>query len=532
MSDPQEDSKPTDLLTLELDAKPHGGTASHPGGQLEMIDRAMGSKFFTLSCGRRVGKTVGCIFLGMEEQAQTPGVYYLGYVATDHAKAKEMFEAVFRVLGGDPRTNPESLVVDFSRDQGQDRWIQVAPLAHLYADGTSLEVNEGGRWYFWSGQHPHYQAIQGFMFGFHRLIVDEMQQQMPELVTAVIVPMSMDSKGKVMLTGHPKRGLPGNFLFRTFFYRGLSDDPRWEDYDALNFPAEANPTVDPAEITKGRGACLTPEEEREEYDGLFVDDSGGVFPNVIKVCDIAPLPEEALPEWFKKLRLRVPMKGARAWIGEAPVPRRPYGLGVDWGKHKDGTVISVFDLHTNRQVALVHILGEDYENALAWVDEFRKQYNKAYVHGDHNGVGEAMGERLMLKYRSGYKGHKFSSINKELYVRRGQVFFAEKLVRLLKVSSQIDEFLAFSIIENKSDDGMGGKNTALRFGHPPNEHDDFVDAFLVLTESLVASPWREKSKAKEPPPGPGTMAFFLEQDRQSRAARNRYGRVRTSMRRS
>ena len=55
----------------------------------------------------------------------------------------------------------------------------------------------------------------------------------------------------------------------------------------------------------------------------------------------------------------------------------------------------------------------------------------------------------------------------------------------------------------KNHDKAGGSSARLKYGHPPNEHDDFVDAYLVLTESLSHSP--EKAKKERETIQPGTM---------------------------
>jgi hypothetical protein len=472
-----------------------------------MIKGSMRHRFFTMPCGRRVGKTTSIFFLWMEEQSKAKGRYVSGYVATDHAKAREFQQAFFRAMGGDPKKNKDSLVTGWSNDQGQDRWVEIAPLEHEAPDGTVTSENEGGKFYFWSGQHPHYQAIQGFIFPFDRIIVDEMQLQQPQLVTEVLVPMLMDSDGHLLITGHPKRGKPGNHLFHTYFNRGFSHEPKYRAYGSLNMPAEANPFIRRSTIIEGRNACLTKEEETEEYDGLFVDDSGGVFPNIRAVCC---LPVKKAPDWWLKFALTVPLPGMKVWFHKRPHKRKRYVIGVDWAKHRDSTIITIFDRTTNDQVCVVQIKGEDYEDQLKVVHFLRARYNNALIHGDHNGVGEAMGERLQRTYKSAYKGHKWSSTSKELYVRRGQIMFKEVLVRLIDVPQQREEFRLFSVIPPKSDDGMGGKMQATRYGHLPNEHDDFPDAFLVLTESLSHSPARMKEEAPEDRIGaPGTLDYVL-----------------------
>jgi hypothetical protein len=482
-----------------------------------MVNMAMRYRFLTMPCGRRVGKTTSIFFTWLEEMGQQAGRYVSGYVATDHAKAREFQQSFFRAMGGDPKKNPQSLVTGWSNDQGQDRWVELAGMEYEDTDGNILRINTGGKFYFWSGQHPHYQAIQGFIFPFNRIVVDEMQLQQPQLVTEVIVPMLMDSDGHLLLTGHPKRGKPGNHLFHTYFNRGESDDPRYKDYASLNMPSEANPFMKRTTIKAGRAACLTKHEEIEEYDALFVDDSGGVFPNLTEVFS---LDVKETPSWWLEFETQVALPGLTAWFHKAPHPRKRYVMGVDWAKLRDNTIISVFDRTSNEQVAVIRIAGEDYEDQLKVVEFIRAKYNKAFVHGDHNGVGEAMGERLQRMYKTGYVGHKWNASNKELYVRRGQIMFKEVLVRMMNIPMQKEEFRLFSIIPPKNDDGMGGTFSKLRYGHLPNEHDDFPDAFLYLTESLSHKPVRMKPETTEDKIGaPGSLDYVLAVSAGTRQAR-------------
>jgi len=514
--DPWESETPV----LELDARPHRGTVDYPGGQVAMIRGCLKYPIFVNPCGRRVGKTTAIFFLWLEEQARRRGFYNSGYVATDHPKAKEFFEVFFKCMGGDPKHNPESLIKSFNRSQGQDRWIELHALTFIDPDtGEEHQWNTGGKYYFWSGQHPNYEAIQGFMFPFHRMCVDEMQLQHEALVTDILMPMLGDEDGKLLLTGHPKRGRPGNHLFQTYFNRGKSERHKWREYGCWNIPAEGNPYTPRNAIERGRNACLTKEQEREEYDGLFCDDTGGVFPNLNLVFDVEPTPRET-PDWYRTLQREHPMPGAKAWFAERPVRGKKYVIGVDWGKLMDATVFSIFDRTTNRQVAVFQIQGEDYDDQIRWLHTIRKKYNNAVVHGDQNGVGEAMGEQLRKRYKSGYKGHKFNAANKELYVRRGQIHFKEVWVHLMNIEDQREEFRLFSIIPPKTDDLMGGKHINTRYGHPPNEHDDFVDAFLVLTESLMLNPKKRREEKRIPPSKiPGTLAYVLEQQRRREAAK-------------
>jgi len=288
---------------------------------MAMIALAMAFKFFILSCGRRSGKTSSNLFLCIEEQGQHDGYYYMMHISTDHSKAKEMFEATLKVLGGPPsKHNKSTLVKRFRRNEGQDRWIETESMG---------PKNPGGKWYFFSGQYPNYEAIQGFMFPFHRLIIDEMQLQHPSLFTQVVVPMSSDGPGKVIMEGHPKSGRIGNYLFKRDFLRGKNPD--WPNYASFNIPFEGNPYNDPEDGRIGRDACVTKLEEVEEWDGLFGDDEGALFEKVEETCSLPVLSD---PAWYTELATRFPLRRAQAWFGAPVHRRRKYVVSADWAKDR------------------------------------------------------------------------------------------------------------------------------------------------------------------------------------------------------
>lgn len=513
----------SDLLTISLDALPHRGYPAEgekwahetclkcghqrhacrcyvnrktgKGGQVAFIDGMVSYRFFTAPCGRRFGKTLALIWGTMEKQGRSSSFYRAIHVQTDHAKAKTLQDAFVRCLGGDPKSNPNSLIKRVKTDQGQDRWVEVKPLSVTLQDGTILRGNTGARIYFCSGSHPDFYRIQGFPFHFDDIFIDETQLQHPELITRVAIPMLNDSMGSLTLTGHPQRGMPGNHEFQKFYLRGLSDDPRYAHYGALNFPSEANPIISLQANADGRQACANENEEREEYDGLFSNDGGGVFPKIDKAFVLPVL--EQVPDFFLRLQSSTPLPKAFAYFHEAPHPLKRYVVGIDWGKLYDATIIHVFDRTTNRQVAFCRILGEDYEEQLIYVRAFRAAYNNAHVNGDNNGVGEAMGERLAREYRTGYTPHKFSAHNKEMYVRRGAIMFKNEAIQMIDEPTQKQEFINYTVLLNKRSDRAGGSSATLKYGHPEGEHDDHVDAFLVLTDFLALNPTSQRPEPVE-----------------------------------
>lgn len=499
---------------------PHKGY----GGQVLLIRKALEAKeVCSWSCGRRFGKTLALILLGLEEQARTKGYYRRGIVSKDHTKAIEMFEFFLKSLG--------HLVKKSHSDKGQNRWIEIIPLSvtEERTDGTTYTytVNEGGKLWFWSGESS--DGLQGFMFPFNRIDVDEMQLQSPTMVTKTFGPMLTDIEGKMVICGHPSMGKQGHFLFQEWFSYGESDDPKWAGYESVNAPSEANPFITMEGHAAGRRKCSTPQEEKEEYDAVFVGSGGGVFPKLDKVFVIDPLElekHESLEAFMNGLFKDAPLPNAKFWFGEEPDPLHSYALGGDWAVSEqagaDYTVCTIMNLVTNRQAACFRVNGAPIDEQLPWVHAFRKFYNNAQIHGDGNGLGRAASEPLARAYGDGYTDHGFRGENKVLYVQRTARAFNQERVKLLKIPEQRLEFSLYTLVPKKRLDDYGGSSTVMRYGHPPNRHDDFCDALMMLSDYLAIQPMKPKKKPAERP-GPGSIdwerRWFRKMRKRSRGRR-------------
>jgi hypothetical protein len=121
----------------------------------------------------------------------------------------------------------------------------------------------------------------------------------------------LDNDGDAVFIFTPKRR---NHAYQ-FYQRAVQDDTgRWA---AFHFTSLDNPYLSPAalvEITHD----MTDEAYRQEILAEFLENQGQVFRN-IPACLMAP--KDATPEQHKGHRL---------------------AMGVDWGKERDSTAISVF----------------------------------------------------------------------------------------------------------------------------------------------------------------------------------------------
>lgn len=500
-------------VPLTVAQGPHNGTPQYQsadpitgamvGGQIAMIRAALRFKRFIACTGRRVGKTTTRPFLWLEDANLTEGLYTAGFVAPDHTKAWEAFQFVRDQYGG-LREKGGMVVKAVGDPQTQDRYLVVAPMRQdpatmpkWYARDPAIAPrlknvgkNDGLKIYFWSGQHPHYQKIQGFMFKFHRISLDEPAQLHPDILR-VINPMLLDSNGNLDVTGIPDYTLPGNVWFKRYFDKGqdLSKRKRWF---SVNFPSMANPNLSTEALEEAAEDCLTEEDYEQAILGKFVSGKGAVFGNFDAVFVVkADLGTDAtMPEWMRKLQQKAPAPTMDFWLPEPyPSPGHQYALSADWAgksRSRDATIIGVYDLSAMpkpRQVALFRFKEDNYTQQVEWAAGVKEHYGAVEFHGDeNNGNGEAMGDILRDRYATGIVAHKFGAHNKGGYVRRGQFLFYGAEVELIDCTAQRHEFGAYIKIAPESKSGV---DQMVRYSHPPGEHDDFVDSFLQVTECLM-----------------------------------------------
>lgn len=506
---------------LTIAARPHNGTPStrvkdpvtgQPvGGQIAYIRWCIRNKRFIAAWGRRAAKSTARRFLWPEECALTPGRYNAGFVAPDHTKAWEAFLGAKEDLApfileshGDPESqNRYHVLKAMSLTERPDylapddpRWERVK--AH---------PNTGGRIYFWSGQHPHYEKIRGFTFPFHRISLDE-PAQLHQKILRVVSPMTADAGGAIDVSGTPDHDGIGNFWFEQWYLRGLDDT--WPTWASLNFPTWCNPHLSEQGIQEIVDDCLTDDDYQQEVLARFITGKGAVFGNFENVFVLPILHDRnSPPEWVQDIQASAPCPDMRFWIHEnEPRPGHSLVLSIDWAKHRDATIMSVYDLspveykrpgsglvvRLPRQVAVFMFQGDNYTEQLGWAQGIKDHYGAHEVHGDeNNGNGVAMGDFLRQRYETGIIPHKFSVANKGAYVRRGQFLFYNADVLLMKVQRQIDEFKSFRKIVPKTQSG----EVHVRYSHPPEGHDDFVDVFLQVSEALTLG-GREKEEPVQP----------------------------------
>ena len=199
--------------------------------------------------------------------------------------------------------------------------------------------------------------------GLHFLVVEEAAMIPDSTWFGVLRPMLSDTNGRAMFISTPK----GRNWFYVMYQRGL--DPLQTEYESFTRPSSANPYIDPEEIEQAR-EDLPEDYFEQEYMAVFRDNASAAFKEI---------------------------DGCIAGELRLPQPGVIYEIGYDVAKHKDFSVMTVFNTHTQHVDAYYRINNTDYTAQVETLYELSLAYNNAHVLMDCTGVGAAVMEMVAAK---------------------------------------------------------------------------------------------------------------------------------------
>ncbi len=293
-----------------------------------------------------------------------------------------------------------------------------------------LELVTGGVIDFWSLEDQ--DAGRGRKY--KRVIVNEagLVRYLWDTWNYAIRPTLADLSGDAFFMGTPKGR---NDFWRLF---QLGQDEAQADWISFQIPSMANPHVPADEFTAMRDS-LPEAVYRQEVLAEFIEDGAGVFRGVMRAVD------------------------ADVWQDE-PIEGHQYIMGVDWGKHEDFTVISVFD------VTLGHLCHIDRFNQINYsfqrgrlkvlADKFKPQA----IVAESNAMGEPIIEQLLL---DGLPIQPFATTRatKPPLIEGLALAFERDEIRIPDDATVIAELQAYEAEQLAN---------YTRYGAPPGMHDDTV----------------------------------------------------------
>lgn len=477
---------------VALPFRPHRGTDKYPGGQVHVIQACLNYEIVVALFGRSFGKTLIDPLLLLEEGGRCKEqVYGYAYSAPTFRLSKEQYrfwKQIFRSM--------------FDSGRGLSKGCSDSDLImHL----KPWNSNAGAEVHFWG--LDDFDNLRGFRK--HRLSVDEGKDVEREAVFDTLIPMRLGRSmiggmpfGGTLIKGTPKRTGKGAQWLRETFYRGLDElDPKNRHIYSITAPSHGNPHLTEEEIQKLIDNCEDKNAIREEIYAEILEDDASVFTNLAKTFSVPILRKEHKNLWIGE----DPDKGS-PYVSEGDPGRLPdrYCLGWDIGRSMEGdpSVVSVFNLRTRRQAALLRMPGLPFPTQLAEIHRLRSRYNNAVIHFDGTGIGGALADELSRRYRDGAVKHVWNAKSKEADITRGRLLCAHADDEvsgpgwyLINADWQKREFDAYSIITVSA---SGKALSTPKYEAPKGLHDDAVCASLICSDHLNRSFTSEVKKKKKP----------------------------------
>lgn len=195
------------------------------------------------------------------------------------------------------------------------------------------------------------------------IVLDEFAQMHPGVWDFVVSPMMLDTDGDTWFISTPLRR---NHFFQ-MYQKALQDDTgRWAQFHATSYDNPHLSTVALEEIT----ADMSSTAYQQEIMAEFLENEGAVFRN-IDAC----------------------MNAVGTWTYD-DVRKHYVVAGIDWGKHNDYTVISIYDADLGEELALERFNKIDYIYQRDTIKLVCEDYGVNHIWAEANAMGEPNIEAL------------------------------------------------------------------------------------------------------------------------------------------
>lgn len=294
------------------------------------------------------------------------------------------------------------------------------------------------------------------------IVIDESGDVQPDAWYAVLRPMLMDTNGWAWLIGTPKG--------RNWYWREHQeakerpDSIQWEvptlgcmitPEGLVRVPHSLeNPHIPFSEIQQLYRSM--PERLfRQEVLAQFVEDTGGVFRNVLS-CATGNL-QEPTPE--------------RLQIGT-------FVMGVDWGKSNDFTVLTVMDARTKEVVAWDRFNQIDWHVQRSRLAALARTWQVEVILAEYNSIGDPNIEALQ---REGLPVRPFvtTQATKAQVIEQLALDIETNQIQYPPIQVLLDELQAMEI--HRTPSGL------VQYRAPDGGHDDTVISLALANEAASTS---------------------------------------------
>jgi len=380
------------------------------------------ARFRCACCGRRWGKTVGCVNEVAKFAWENPGnetTNVSWWVAPTYNQALKAMNLM---------ANNFAPAIDNVRraiGQMQIKWKNGSVTSFMSAE--------------------RYDNLRGEGVTF--MVIDEAAMIPREAWEKVLRPMLTDTMARALLISTPR----GKNWFYALYKRG--EDPEQTDYESFSFPTASSPYIPASEIEEAR-ETLPEDVFAQEYAGRFLEEAAGVFHGV-EACIYGEFEDPHLGKATDSER-----------------KRHRYVIGWDIAKARDWSVVSVMDCDYAREGGIIapHLAHWERFNSLRYdvqierVAAIARQYD-AYVLLDSTGLGDPVYD-MMLSKGVPCVPYVFTSKSKQMLIQNLQIAIQTQSVSYPEVPVLLQELGAFQYSVAPSGNML--------YSAPEGDHDDCV----------------------------------------------------------
>lgn len=364
--------------------------------------------------GRRGGKSAICGYLALETLLQTNKRIWIA--APTYDLAKKPFDYVVRWIG---KVSPELT-----------NFISMKPTPTIRTPyGSFLECK--------SADSP-----QGFLGEeIDLLIIEEAAKISRSVFENYLYPTTSSRQGKIIYISSPW----GKDWFHDQYIRAKTDKTSWSGF----WTSKENPHFPIEEWDRARDK-LPEDVFRQNYLAEFLDDAASVFRGIDKV--------------IRKDILR-DAKGGRL-----------YTLGVDLGKHKDFTVLTMIDNASHCVVFWDRFKKIDWKFQKMRIKAAAKRYNNAKIIIDSTGLGDPIYDELSEEGLF-VDEYTFSSSSKERLIKKLSIDIEQQNIFIPANEILIDELRGFGYTITE-------KSRRIAYSAPEGMHDDCVISLALANTGI------------------------------------------------
>lgn len=299
--------------------------------------------------------------------------------------------------------------------------------------------------------------------GVHACVIDEAGYWSQPSFVSVWTTLTQ-TRGKLRIISTPK----GRNWFYDEWQKGWHLNPRRDEnseYASYKLPTHTNPWV-PRESLVEAQRNLPENVFRQEYMAEFLDDSAGVFRNIIG-CQ-------------RTIILERPIRGAK------------YAMGIDWAKHNDYTVFLVVDLDTKQVVYIERHNDIDWNINIMRAIKCARTWNNAFVLMDSTGVGDVPFDLMAASYPLVEGFNIYNNEQKTALIQKMQVALEKGAIYLPKPDIQTSNRNAQMADALQKELEMYSytmtPSQKMKFSAPEGYYDDMVIALALANWKLEEPP--------------------------------------------